>query len=147
AGDAQTNEIGPGRNLDKQRAAASAAKRPGDLVAGVGFCDVTVYRALGDPKLSDRHAHRGDVGAAARALAVAALALQRQYPFARTLVAHRPAQTAAHLHLSHRASARCTNRDGIAVWRELHVSHPSRRALRALLRMRFSQPRERLASC
>src|SRR5262245_56134878 len=93
--DPQADDVGPGRHLDPERRAAIAAKYAGDLVAAVGLRDVALRHPFREPEAGDRHAHRRDIGGAARPLAVAAMALQRENGFALALVAHRAAQAPA----------------------------------------------------
>src|SRR5260370_34268387 len=73
--DADADNIRPGRYLDIERRSAIAAEHPGDLIAAVGVGDIALRRALGDAEPGAGHADRRDIGSAAAALAIAAMAL------------------------------------------------------------------------
>src|SRR5215475_14218263 len=93
--DSDADQIRAGRDPQKQHAAAFRTKRPGYLITAVCGFDVELRLALGDLEARRRHPHRGCVGAAALALAVAAMAKQRKDRFSRTLVPDGPAEAAA----------------------------------------------------
>src|SRR5689334_6650969 len=76
--DAKADDVRPSRDLDIERRAAIAAEGADDLVAAIGLADIALRGALGDAEAGRRHPHRRDIGGAARTLAVAAMALQRE---------------------------------------------------------------------
>src|SRR5829696_2665 len=93
--DPETDDVGPGGNLDVKRRAAVAAEDARDLVPGVGLGDVAFRRTVGDVEPGRWHAHRRDVRGAALQLAVPAVALQGELGFAGAFVSHRLAQASA----------------------------------------------------
>src|SRR5580704_8541744 len=93
--DADADNVRPGRYLDIERRAAIAAEHAGDLVAAVGLRDIALRHAPGDAEGGAGHADCRDIGGAAAALAVAAVAVQREQRIALALVAHRAAQAPA----------------------------------------------------
>jgi hypothetical protein len=95
AGDADADQIRPGRDLDVERRAAIAAKHPHDLVAGVGPGRVALGFALDDAKLSGWNSNRCHKGAAALPLAVPAMALQRKDRFAGAFITNGATQAPA----------------------------------------------------
>src|SRR5207302_4522776 len=101
--DPEADDVRPGRDLDIERRAAIAAEHADDLVAAVRLSDVSLRRALGDAEAGARHPDCRDISGAARTLAVAAMALQREDRRALALIAHRAAQTPAGSCYRHRA--------------------------------------------
>ena len=93
--DAEADDVRPGRYLDVKRRAAIAAECADDLVAAIGLADIAFWGALSDAEPGGRHPDRRDIGGAAAALAIAAVALQREQGLALAFVAHRTAQAPA----------------------------------------------------
>src|SRR5204863_6632182 len=93
--DPEADDVRPGRDLDIERRAAIAAKGADDLVAAVGLADIALPGALGNAEPGGRHPDCRDIGGAARTLAIATIALQREDRHALALIAHRAAQTPA----------------------------------------------------
>ena len=85
--DANGDEVGPGRDPQKQHRAAIRAEGAGDLVAAVGRPEVELGFALGDPEARRRNPPSRGKGAAALALAVAAMAQQRKAGLASEVLA------------------------------------------------------------
>ena len=75
---ADADHVRPGRHLDVERRTAIAAKDAADVVAGVRFGDIDLWRALGDAELGRGQPHSRDVGGTALPLAVSAMAHQRE---------------------------------------------------------------------
>src|SRR5204862_2627291 len=81
--------------LNVKRCAAVATEDARDVVAGIRLGDVALGRAVHDAELRRRHAHRRDMRRAALALAVAAMALQRELRLAVAFVAYCATQASA----------------------------------------------------
>src|SRR6202022_3112669 len=100
--DPDGDEVGPGGDAQEQHRAAIRAERTGDLVAAVRRPEVELGLALGDPEARRRHPPAGGKRTAALALAVAAVAEEREAGLARRFIANRTAQAAAR-HRRHEA--------------------------------------------
>src|ERR1051326_4194925 len=100
--DPDADDVRPGQHLDIERRTAIAAKYPGDLVAAIRLPDKAPRWPLGDAEWCGGHPDRRDIRRPARALTVAAMALQRKHRLPRRFVAHRAAETPAGPHRIHR---------------------------------------------
>src|SRR5580704_6560412 len=150
--DADADNVRPGRYLDIERRAAIAAEHAGDLVAAVGLRDIALRGAPGDAEPGAGHADRRDIGGAAAALAVAAMAVQREQGFALALVAHRAAQAPAASCCRHRPPPRRDySRISAVILSTLVRTSPAERSMRpacssaatSACTRRYWRPRER----
>src|SRR6185295_15242 len=92
--DPEADQVRPGGDLNVEGGAAVTAEGTGDGMAAVRRLHVAPGLALGDAEAVRRHAQPGGKGAAALALAVAAMAEQRERRLARGFIADGAAQAA-----------------------------------------------------
>src|SRR5262249_41634143 len=93
--DPDGDEVGPGRYPQKQHGPAIRAERAGNRITAVRRSDIELGLALGYAEAYRWHPPAGGKGAAALALAIAAVTQQCKAGFTRRFIADCPAQAAA----------------------------------------------------